>query len=901
MEHPAHANPSSARTSRGLRAGTVSPARSKEEESLPKSPAEAAIVRFLRSFQSLLTVTRLYQKHHPLAASALEAADLFLRAALQRTSPLAVGIEDGVMVYCPSKGAQPVALQKKSSWTGMAEDWGRRGLSSLTFLPHTNIGELDTFARLLNESRLHNADDWPARLAAQRVAGIRANVPLRQRPGTVLAAMVSVLMSHSGGPMDTPRAVSTAAPATLDDLGAALRLLARLAPIVSTAASSSPQQTAEALHQAMGDAEPRTTNQLVGTMARHTPHENEPNDNYLARLSESLLLETLNSQFLAGKLAVVDVRGMFATLGDALAQSRRAPAEESDMGVNESQPPATMVRAARALLLNLAEHDSGAAESYVERLHETFWERIPARERAAVLRGPDAWCVPIPVLRAAVERLLDAGRVGNGDAPVRESRIVIVNYSRNIESERSRPRRTVVNGLLELLPLIGRLWQDDTPSELGRAALRALAAETSPGIAAPLVSLVESLARFAIRRGDYAEFERILAALEAAPRDAEHAHIFSLYERLMADENWSLLVNAAAAARPAISPDPALPRILARDPERLLDALGAILAAPEGLNSLPALTALVRAAGEPVIGALETHLLDPRRQRAGTAIKLLAATKPQRLVSALSRALPGWDWNLQDLAVAELMRQDAGPAPEGVARVFVAVLPEAHPLVAPVMIDGIAQAGENSAVPLLCELASGSVQPLRDVFIRIKAIEALGTLRATSAAGLLRGLLRQRQGLVHTEPAGLRAAAEEAIALMENHPSSARVRAAREAAAQASASFGRPRRYLRIPLHRPLPARIENRNVARLDAPARGAAAAAVRVRTLSLGGAFVESSRGLAVGDHLRMDIRAGLRHIHSTAIVRNVSATGGGVEFLHMTEESRERLRRLVRRLLS
>jgi hypothetical protein len=901
MERPAPANPSSAQTSRGLRTGTGSPAHPKEEESLPKNPPEAAIVRFLRAFQSLLVASRLYQKNHTLAASALEAADLFLRAALQHTSPLAVGIEVEAMVYCPSKNAPPVALQKKSSWAGIAEDWARRGITSVTFLPQTNIGELDSFARLLNESRTNNPDEWPARLAAQDISGIRVNVPLRQRPGTVLAALVSVLVSQGGGPMDTPRAVATAAPATLEDLGAALRLLARFAPIVTAAASSTPQETADALHMAASDAEQRTVNQLVGTMSRHIAHENEPNDKYLARLSEAMVMETLSAQFVAGRLAAADVRGVFTSLGDALAQSMRAPHDESEVTTQGSLLPATMLRAARALLQNLPEHQPNAAEGYIEHLHETFWERVPARERAAVLRGDDAWCVPVSVLSSGIARLLEAGRIGQGDAPIRESRIVIVNFSRGLKSERAQTRRTVANGLSEMLPLIELLWHEETPSELARAALRALAAETSPGISAQLCSLVENLAQLALGRSDYGEFERILMALQESPRDSAHAHVFQLCETLMADANWSLLVNAAVTARPGMPVDPALPRTLARDPDRLLDSLGVILAVPDGLNTLPALTALVRAAGEPVIGTLETHLLDPRRQRAGTAIKLLAATKPQRLVDALPRALPGWDWNLQDLAVAELTRDDAVLKPEGVAREFAAVLSEADPLVAPVMIDEIAMTGETSAIPLLCEIASGSIQRLRDVFIRIKAIEALGALHATSAAGLLRGLLRHRAGLVHTEPAGLRAAAVEAIALMENHPASARVRAAREAAVQASVSFVRPRRYMRIPLHRPMSARIENRSIAQMEAPLRKAAAAAVRVRTISLGGAFVESTRGLAVGDHLCLDIRAGLRHIHSTAVVRNVSATGGGVEFLHMTEESRERLRKLVRRLLA
>jgi hypothetical protein len=199
---------------------------------------------------------------------------------------------------------------------------------------------------------------------------------------------------------------------------------------------------------------------------------------------------------------------------------------------------------------------------------------------------------------------------------------------------------------------------------------------------------------------------------------------------------------------------------------------------------------------------------------------------------------------------------------------------------------------------------------LRDVFIRIKAIEALGNLRAVEAADLLRTLLRQRQGLVHSEPAGLRAAAIEALAMIENHPSSARLRASHDALNKSNISYARPRRYIRIPLDPPYTARIETRVDTRAGIPAetrmalrarKGLAAASARVSQISLGGAFIESSRRLAVGDHIRVDIRAGIRHIRSTAVVRNVRASGGGVEFLSMPDVDRERLRRLVRRLLA
>src|SRR5208337_2610707 len=127
------------------------------------------------------------------------------------------------------------------------------------------------------------------------------------------------------------------------------------------------------------------------------------------------------------------------------------------------------------------------------------------------------------------------------------------------------------------------------------------------------------------------------------------------------------------------------------------------------------------------------------------------------------------------------------------AFVFSAVLADAHPLVVPMMIDQIGLAQEAAAVPQLMEIAAGEHEILRDQFVRIKAIEALGRMRASEAAELLRMLAEGREGLTYSEPSGLRAAAEDALAMIENRPSSARIRAAFEAAAQSSASYVIPR------------------------------------------------------------------------------------------------------------
>jgi hypothetical protein len=297
---------------------------------------------------------------------------------------------------------------------------------------------------------------------------------------------------------------------------------------------------------------------------------------------------------------------------------------------------------------------------------------------------------------------------------------------------------------------------------------------------------------------------------------------------------------------------------------------------------------LVRAAGEPVLGALETHLLEPRRQRVATAIKLLSAAAPARLVAALPRSFPSWDWSLQDLAVTELARQtNPGLRPQ-VAQTFLAILRDAHLLVMPGMIDQIGLNGDAAAVPRLVEIAAGEVERLSDVFIRIKAIEALGRMKAASAADLLRNLVRNRSGLTYVEPAGLRAAAEEALALIEDRSGSLSLRVGPKATGAANGPYAQPRRYLRVILPDPLEAKLE------------GPRAQTARVRSIALGGALLESSAQFALGESLRVEIHAGFDKVRATAIVRSVSTKGCGVEFVHMSQEDREKLRRRISKLI-
>src|SRR5207302_5018432 len=248
------------------------------------------------------------------------------------------------------------------------------------------------------------------------------------------------------------------------------------------------------------------------------------------------------------------------------------------------------------------------------------------------------------------------------------------------------------------------------------------------------------------------------------------------------------------------------------------------------------------------------------RQRVTAAIKLLAAADPERLLRGLARAMASWEWNLQDLAVSELSRPSNSSSAMSTAFVFSAILADAHPMVVPMMIDQLGLAQETTAVRQLKEIAAGEHEVLRDQYVRIKAIEALGRMRASEATELLRTLTESREGLTYAQPGGLRAAAEDALAVIENRPSFKQAMAAFGAPGQSSSSYVTPRRYVRVPLDSPLRAHID------------GASAGLGRVKRISLGGAYLEYPRKLNVGDSIKLEVSYGIRKIILHTYVRHI-----------------------------
>jgi hypothetical protein len=825
------------------------------------------VQKALRNLHLLMRSERLYEKDHPRRLDSLDSAYDSIRSATETLGGLEIRVERGGLV-APRLGDAHLP-DTRGEMQALAVDLQRAGVHALVFSKKFHVGELDTLVRLVKASLLRSEQPvnggangwWPARLLENRVEGISINTQTERRVDTVLASLIAALVAYGG---HSPRESADApiqAP-DFDDLVSCLRLLARLTPPLESARGLSPEEAARAIHGAMEEASRDSVSMLLSSVSQYGPREGERPQPYLLRLSEHVVFEFLSAEFSSGSLTASSVRPTFYRLSDVMVEAG------GYSGPHSSQH-----------LSSLAV--TWATDTHREQLIDRFWLELSPREKSAVLRGPDVWCVPVAALRHTLGQLADAG----ADAPRREARNTVLNYARRIDHADPSARRSVAAGLNELSSILESLWPNQLPEDLSRGAMKALDTEKSPETAALLAAFVESLGRIAVNRADYSGFETILTGLERVPQDKEHGHMAALANRLVAQDRWLLLVDAALANRAL---DPVLPRLLQRDPERLLDRMTLLLTEPRGAEMVPAMARLLRTIGVPVLNLLETRLYEARRQRVTAAIKLLAAADPERLLRGLARAMASWEWNLQDLAVSELSRPNNSASAVSTAFVFSAILSDAHPMVVPMMIDQLGLAQETTAVPQLMEIAAGEHEVLRDQFVRIKAIEALGRLRAPEAAELLRTLAQSREGLAYVEPAGLRAAAEDALSLIEDRPTFKQAAAAFGAPGQSSSSYVIPRRYTRVPLESPLRAQIE------------GAPAGLARVKTISLGGAYLESPRKLSIGDSIKLEVRAGLRKINFTAVVRNIGPDGSGVEFVHMRDEDREKLRKLVQRHL-
>ncbi|PYX53176.1 MAG: hypothetical protein DMG76_26655 [Acidobacteria bacterium] len=524
----------------------------------PSEPTALDVQRCLKDLHILFRSERLYQRNHPRVLESLELAYEQLRSFAFAMNGIALRVERSAIVM-PKLSEAPLP-DVRGELQALAIELQTAGIQTLIFERRFHVGELDTLAQLLKtallkseqSSKKNRASWWTAKLLEHGVEGIQVNTQTDRKVDTVLPSLIAAPVAFGG---NAPREDADAPLSTpsLDDLSAALRLLARLTPPLEAARGLSPEEAARSIHGALEEASRETVHMLLSAISQNGPRDAEKPQPYLLRLSETLVLEFIGAEFSVGQIVPQAVRASIFKLADVLVTSG------TYSGPHASQHFSTLSTA-------------WASEKHREKLLERFWVELPPREKSAVLRGPDVWCVPVSALRQALSQLAEVGV----DAPRREARNILLNFARRLEVPEATARRQVAAGLNELCPIIESLWPNQFPEDLGRGALQAMEKESQPETGALLAAFLETLGRIAVTRGDFAGLESILIGLERVPREPQFAHMQALAQRLIAQDRWMLLIDAALANRAL---DPALPRLLQRDPERLLDRLTLLRAA----------------------------------------------------------------------------------------------------------------------------------------------------------------------------------------------------------------------------------------------------------------------------------------------------------------------------------
>ena len=445
----------------------------------PASSGDAAAISFLRQFRVLVGAARLYQKNHPRLMEILVSADQQLRVALATQSPLVFAVErNGIILPRYDAKAGELLNDQRGELRALAEELLRSGICSLLFTPQINVGELDLFVREMSHvPRSATPGDTSSRMAWEkwlrenRVAGIRLNVPTERYDSLLLASLVSAVLAYDEAPHRSLHSKSKNAQpvANFEQMSVAVRILAKLAPPREPDTEISPEDVARRTHSVLSGADRLAVSLAVYGVSNVKPREGETLEPYLGRLADALLLAFVRQEFEAGRTTALELTRLIVRL---------------DQARNEALSAGT-------IRFGIAQHD----ETRVAALCEKFWDTLPSRVKAKAMRGSDAWCVPSTVVAKFLEPLALAAEKKPSEAAGREGRAVLLAYTRSLESEEGKVRRTVASGLGELAPQIERLWPHPSIADFGKGVVQALLVETSPGVAGLLSAVVESLAR----------------------------------------------------------------------------------------------------------------------------------------------------------------------------------------------------------------------------------------------------------------------------------------------------------------------------------------------------------------------------------------------------------------------
>jgi hypothetical protein len=596
--------------------------------------------------------------------------------------------------------------------------------------------------------------------------------------------------------------------------------------------------------------------QALAAVAAQAPATNAK-DPMLLRLAEHLAIKFALERYERGEVKVNAVRQMFEKMSQEIEGLRKI------VGGHEQK---------------LA--DAGVTvESGAELLDQQFWAAVPERNKRAVLSSPEAWCIPARNLKNYVDELL---RNGDEQAVL----TILRNYVACLQSEEFEARRRTAIGVAELA---------DVYASLGGRPL------------APAIQVAG--AQLSVERDD--NLQGLISA--AFVRLAQEAGLRRLFPALLQSlDSLESVENQrpvfAQSLRPRIGVEKRVPEFLEDllRGERKLDGLEVLLqrvprSAAENLilrfnrtssrADMQRLVDLARSVGAELMASLRDALRSGSASEAAEAAGLLSRLEP----SAIQRWLPDRladDWPRQ--AQDRVVRLIAMGGADERGSLLVNLLQTLDPVLLPLAMDEIGLSQDVSCIPALLRIVEGTDIRSARPFVRLKAVEGLGRLKALEAADFLRNLAEARHMFHWTYPSELRLAAVQSLAKIDAQWAKDFVPRSGFSVSQLylapldplpNAKYFRRRRYPRARLSHPITA------IASV-----GQDSYRLEIRGLSMSGGVAVGEKHLPPGTLVSMRIGSGMRPIRAQVLMRDARAQGLGFEIADMDLDERARLRKLL-----
>jgi hypothetical protein len=595
-----------------------------------------------------------------------------------------------------------------------------------------------------------------------------------------------------------------------------------------------------------------TLQQALAGLAAQAP-DAKPDKPMLLKLAEHVAIRFALDSYEKGELRVNAVKQLLDRMNTEIEALRKILSTQEDM----------MAQAGLSV------------QSYTELLDQEFWEQVPEENKKEVLTSDEAWCVPPRNVRAFLEDMLRRGELKT----VNE---ILMKYASCVGLEAPEARRTTAIGLSDL----GELYGSGDGSALMEAIRRLgnqLAIEREPELQTLVSAAFVRLSQEAASKRCYPAMQQALSSLDSVEAQRPGS-TQSLRPRIGAEERLPEFIEEAMRSGQIAD---GMMDILSLMPKATIHYVTNRFGHCGFREDCDLLTTIIRNLGEDATQRLLETLQTAPANESAEAIGLVSQLSPENVEKILPARLSQWPRSSHDRAVRQL---SAAP-PEERARLLMALYDSLDVLIRPLAIDEMGMSGQAICIPRLIELVQNDETP---AFTRVKAVEALGRLRASASSALLQHILDTRQVWRWVYPNELRIAAAQALLRVDQAVGMEKVAASgidrKELTLEPTdpdpnASVIRQRRYARLKLSRNLIAVTTNlRENFRLSIP------------ELNLGGGIGSGERHLAPGSLLSLKFSLGVRNIKAQAIVRGARPQAMAFEFVNMDLDERYRLRKLL-----